>query len=290
VITRDGTAAGLGGADLWGAAPWVVDDGRAGDSGASSQLFCFPHAGGGPSFFRPWSAGLRPEIAVRRVLLPGREARLAEPPFRQIADLMDPLCAALEPRLDQPYALFGHSMGAAVAYEVARRLSGAGTAAPLCLFVSGRRAPGLAVNRRLLHTLPDEEFVAEVARLGGIPPEVLNEPDLLSMLAATLRADYELSETYQPLPAGRLDCPVVAYLSTSDPEVEYTQMLAWRGVTTGEFSVRVFHGDHFYLKAGRPDVLNAVREDLTRWTDLAPPSVVHLPEPEPDANDDERHD
>ena len=164
------------------AGPWVVNDGRAGDSGSSCQLFCFPHAGGGPSFFRPWSAGLRPEIAVRRVLLPGREGRLEEQPFRHIADLVDPLCAALEPLLEQPYALFGHSMGAAVAYEVGRRLSGAGMAGPRCLIVSGRKAPGHALNRRLLHGLPDEEFVREVARLNGIPPEVLSEPELLSML------------------------------------------------------------------------------------------------------------
>lgn len=108
------------------------------------------------------------------------------------------------------------------------------------------------------------------------------------MLAATLRADYELSETYQPLPGVRLDCPVVAYMGTSDPSAEYAQMLGWQEVTTGEFSLRAFSGDHFYLKAGRPDVLHAVREDLTRWTELAPPPV-HLPEPEPQADDDNRH-
>jgi medium-chain acyl-[acyl-carrier-protein] hydrolase len=101
-----------------------------------------------------------------------------------------------------------------------------------------------------------------VARLNGIPPEVLNEPELLSMLLPTLRADFELAETYQPLPGGRLGCPVVAYMSTSDPEVDYDEVLGWREVTTGEFTMRVFRGDHFYLKGGRPDVLNAVGEDL----------------------------
>lgn len=263
MITRGGTGTG----------PWFATDRRAGDAGSSCQLFCFPHAGGGPSFFRHWSAALRPEIAVRRVQLPGREERLEEPPFRNIADLVDPLCAALEPLLDQPYALFGHSMGAAVGYEVARRLSGAGMG-PVCLMVSGRKAPGLALNRRPLHGLPDEEFIREVARLNGIPREVLDEPELLSVLVPALRADYELSETYQPLPGGRLDCPVVAYLGTSDPEVEYTQMLAWREVTSGDFAVRVFRGDHFYLKGNRPDVLNAVREDLRVRAGLAPPPLV----------------
>jgi surfactin synthase thioesterase subunit len=237
---------------------WVVDDGH----DAARQLFCFAHAGGGPSFFRPWRAPLAPEIAVRRILLPGREWRLEESPFRHITELVGPLCAALEPYLDQPYALFGHSMGAVVAYEVARRLSGPSRSAPTCLIVSGRRAPGLASNRPQVSGLPDDEFLAEVRRLNGIPAEVLNEPELLDMLLPTLRADYELAETYQPLSGDRLDCPVVAYMSTADPEVDYAGVLRWREVTTGEFAVRVFRGDHFYLKGGRPDVLNAVRDDL----------------------------
>lgn len=263
-----GTDTQTGGSRLCPADPWVVNDGHAEDSGAARQLFCFPHAGGGPSFFRPWCAPLQPEIAIRRVLLPGREWRIEEPPFRHIADLVEPLCTALEPYLDQPYALFGHSMGAVVAYEVARRLSG--TASPSCLIVSGRRAPALAGNRRALSALPDDEFLTEVARLNGIPAEVLSEPELLDMLLPTLRADFELAETYQPLPGGRLDCPVVAYMSTSDPEVDYTEVLAWREVTTGRFRMRVFRGDHFYLKGCRPDVLNAVRED----SHLARPELV----------------
>jgi surfactin synthase thioesterase subunit len=257
------------GGRLAAASRWFVGDGRAGDSGAARNLFCFAHAGGGPSFFRPWQAGLAPEIAVRRVALPGREWRLDEPPFRHITDLIDPLCTALEPCLDQPYALFGHSMGAVVAYEVARRFSrpsGSSETAPACLIVSGRRAPGLATGRRRLSGLPDEEFVAEVGRLNGIPAEVLTEPELLEMLLPPLRADFELAETYQPLPGGRLSCPVAAYLSTADPEVEYGGVLGWRETTTGEFTVRVFSGDHFYLKGGRPDVLNAVRDDLLRET------------------------
>ena len=269
-MMRSGTDRRTAGRRLCPAGLWVVNDGRAEDSGAARQLFCFPHAGGGPSFFRPWCAPLQPEIAVRRVLLPGREWRLEEPPFRHIADLVEPLCAALEPYLDQPYALFGHSMGAVVAYEVARRFSGVGTAGPACLIVSGRRAPGLAGKRPRLSGLPDNEFLAEVARLNGIPAEVLSEPELLDMLLPTLRTDFELAETYQPLPGGRLDCPVVAYMSTSDPEVEYTEVLAWREVTTGRFRMRVFRGDHFYIKGGRPDVLNAVREDLL----LAMPELV----------------
>jgi medium-chain acyl-[acyl-carrier-protein] hydrolase len=248
---------------------WVVDDGPAEDPGATQQLLCFAHAGGGPSFFRPWCTPLASEIAVRRVLLPGREWRLEEQAFRHITELLGPLCAALEPYLDQPYALFGHSLGAVIAYEVARRFSGGPRAAPTCLIVSGRRAPRLGSNRQRLSELPDDEFLTEVGRLNGIPPEVLSEPELLEMLLPALRADYELAESYRPLPGDRLGCPVVAYVGTADPEVDYGGVLDWRETTTGEFTMRVFSGDHFYLKGGRPDVLNAVREDLLRERSLA---------------------
>lgn len=242
------------------ASRWVADDRPAEGLDAARQLFCFAHAGGGPAFFRQWRAELAPDIAVRRVLLPGRETWLEEP-FRHIKDLLAPLCAALEPSVARPYALFGHSLGAVVAFEVARWFSRSG-AGPECLIVSGRRAPALASSRRRLSELPDDEFVTEVGRLNGIPPEVLGEPELLEMLLPTLRADFELAETYKPLPGSRLECPVVAYLSTDDPVVDYDGVLRWREVTTGEFSLRIFRGDHFYLRAGWPDVLEAVRDDL----------------------------
>jgi surfactin synthase thioesterase subunit len=241
---------------------WVADDRRSGEPSGGIQLFCFAHAGGGPSLFRPWRDKLAPDSVVRPVQLPGRESRLDEPPLRRMADLIEPLCAALEPYLSEPYAVFGHSMGAIVAYEVARRFSAGAAPGPACLLVSGR-APRLPPGWRQLHALPDREFLAEVGRLNGIPPEVLGEPDLVSMLLPALRADYELSETYQPAAGASLRCPVTAYLSTSDPDVGEQEMLTWKEVTTGEFSMRVFTGDHFYLKGGRQDVLNAVREDLS---------------------------
>ncbi len=257
---------------------WVTGDSHAGDTVASQRLFCFAHAGGGPSFFRSWPAGLAPDISVSPVLLPGREMRLAEPPFRHIAELVEPLGLALEPFLDLPYAFFGHSLGAVIAYEVARWLSARSAMGPACLLVSGRLAPAAAPPRRQISALPDDQFVAQVQRLNGVPPEVLSEPELLGLLLPVLRADFEIAETYQPLPGGRLDCPVVAYLSTSDPDVGYAGVLGWREVTNDGFSVRVFRGDHFYVKGGRTDVLAAVREDLragtARLSSRTPQTVV----------------
>ncbi|GAA1809372.1 thioesterase [Planosporangium flavigriseum] len=246
------------------AARWLGSNWQDAADGATIALFCFSHAGGGSAFFRPWRAALAPAVDVRPVLLPGREWRLDEVPYRRMEDLVEPLCVALEPHVDRPYALFGHSMGAVIAYEVARRFTGAARRAPICLLVSGRQGPRAASSRRLLWELPDNEFVAGVGRLGGTPPEVLEHPELLEMFLPALRADFELSENYQPLPGHRLTCPVVAYMGTEDAEVEHSGLLRWYEETDGEFALRVFAGDHFYLRGGRPDVLSAVRQDLLR--------------------------
>ena len=260
--------------------PWIGGTGRTGAGDAPERLFCFPHAGGGPAFFRSWPSAFTPEIDVLPVQLPGREARLDESPYRRLGQLIDPLCAALEPYLDRPYALFGHSMGSLVAYEVARRFSEGAHPAPSCLVVSGRRGPRIPSHRRILHGLPDGEFLAEVVRLGGMPQEIVDTPDLMELLLPVLRADYELSETYRPssaawlgrgaapdaadpaTPGARLRCPVAAYMGAADPEVDHAGLRGWRRETTGEFVGRIFPGDHFYLRGGRPDVLRAVLADL----------------------------
>ena len=234
------------------------------------RLFCFAHAGGGPAFFRRWRAALAPEIDVRPVLLPGRESRIREAPARRIEQVLDPLCAALLPHLDRPYVLFGHSMGAVLAYEVGRRLARSRAShegfaeGPAAVLVSGRRAPRLPTSRRLFSTLPDAEFLREIGGLGGTPPEVLKESALLRALLPPLRADFELNEWYQPLPGPRLHCPVAAYMGAADPEVNHRELLGWHEETGGEFTMRVFDGDHFYLKDGRADVLAAVRQDVQR--------------------------
>jgi surfactin synthase thioesterase subunit len=132
----------------------------------------------------------------------------------------------------------------------------------------GVRTPGprLLGDRRLFAALPDDEFIVEVGRLNGMPPEVLAEPDLVSMLLPALRADFELAETYRPLPGRRLSCPIAAYMGTTDPEIDHAGLMAWQDETAGEFTKRVFPGDHFYLKTDRASVLTAVRQDVRRAT------------------------
>ena len=243
---------------------WVA--GPPGETAAHAgiRLFCFAHAGGGPSFFRAWRQALAPAVDVRPVLLPGRESRVRELPYRRMEQLLDPLCAALIPYLDRPYALFGHSMGSIIGYEVARRLAAGAVRPPTCLLVSGRRAPARPARRRKFSTLTEPEFLAAIAALNGTPPEVLSQPQLLQLLLPTLRADFELNETYQPASGPPLGCPLTAYMGLDDPEVNPPELLAWHTETSAEFTLRTFPGDHFYLRAGRPDVLSAIRQDLSR--------------------------
>ncbi|NUR63037.1 MAG: thioesterase [Catenulispora sp.] len=227
---------------------------------APLRLFCFPHAGGGAGFFRPWRLALQPDVEVCAVVLPGREGRLRETPYVRMTHLLGPLTEALADHIDRPYAILGHSTGAAVGFEAARRLSVLASA-PRCLVVSGRRAPGPpeAVPRYLL---PDEQFLDQVAALGGTPPELLARPDLLDLFLPSLRADFELNETYAQLPGDPLPCPVVAMAGEDDPEVSAEQMVAWRRFGTGPFALHVFPGDHFFLSGAPAAAVRVVRAAL----------------------------
>ncbi|MGV9767015.1 thioesterase II family protein [Micromonospora tulbaghiae] len=231
------------------------------DPDAPMLLYCVPHAGGGGSFFRPWRAVLEPYLGVCPVVLPGRESRLSEPPYTSIEHVVPPLAAAISAHADRPYALFGHSMGAVVAYETARRLS-AGPGGPARLFVSGRRAPHLPARRPDRHTLGADEFLPAVAALGGTPDEVLRRHDLMALFLPGLRADFAVNETYRQLPGPPLRCPVSAFTGDADPEVDVVEMRSWAEVTSAGFSLRVFSGGHFYLAGPPAELAEALLADL----------------------------
>lgn len=240
--------------------PWLAS--WVGAFGARVRLFCLPPAGGGPMFYATWRRAIGPDIQVCPVVLPGHEMRAAEPPIRRMAELVPPLAEALAPYAERPYALFGHSLGSVVAYELSRALLGLGAAPPACLLASGRVPPHLLRDQQPVHRLPDDEFLAAMARLGGIPDEVIADPELTAFFLPVLRADVELDETYEPLPGRRPAFPVYGFVGRDDGLVDAAEMRRWAEVTEGPFALRLFEGGHFYLKDDETGFLAEVRTAL----------------------------
>lgn len=231
---------------------------------ARIRLFCFPYAGGGASVFRGWSAAAPPEIHVLPVHVPGRGNRFVEPALTRCDDLVEQLAGELEPFLDAPFAFFGHSMGAMVAFELTRRLRALGKPLPEHLLVSGRRAPQRPSDRRPLHALPEGEFRDELRSLNGTPEEILEHPELMELFAPILRADFELCETYAFRDDAPLDIPFSVFGGLEDPDVGRDDLMAWKDHTRGPFKLRMFPGGHFFLNGARQQLVHAVSEDLMR--------------------------
>ncbi|MEM7582906.1 MAG: alpha/beta fold hydrolase [Acidobacteriota bacterium] len=228
---------------------------------ARMRLFCLPFAGGGAITYRDWPNEMPAEVEVMPIQLPGRERRLREAAYTRMEPLVDALDAALAPYLDKPFAIFGHSMGAAIGHEWTRRLKQAHGLAPVSLLVSARRAPHISSEDKY-YLLPDGEFREHLREMNGTPGEVLANPELMELLLPLLRADFELNDTHEPALQPLLDCPVSVYGGLEDAEISRSDLTAWEDTTTGSYRLRMFEGDHFFLNAGRAAVLEAVVEDL----------------------------
>lgn len=234
------------------------------DPAARLRLFCLPYAGGGGSIFRQWPPRLAGLAEVCPILLPGREARFREPAHTR----MEPLVAALEqgiaPHLDKPFAFFGHSMGALIAFDLCRRLQQGRGVSPVCLFVSGSRPPHATWAEASVHSLADRDFLACVHdRYHAIPDAVRDNAELAQIVLPALRADFELLETYQCEEPGRLPCPLVAYGGRQDDTVTPTELESWSRYTDRSFRCRVLPGDHFFLRTAEADLLADLASQLS---------------------------
>ena len=229
---------------------------------ARLRLFCLPFAGGGALFYRSWPAELPNSIEVCSVQLPGRERRLREKPIRRLEVLVHALAEALSGELATPFMLFGHSMGALLCFELARKFRRDKSPEPVHLFLSGRIAPHLPDPRPPIHRLPEQEFVRELQRLGGTPREVLESSELMEMMIPMLRADFEIYETYTHQPEPPLSCPISAYGGLQDPDHDRQGIEAWRQHTHGSFHLQMFPGAHFFLQTARRQFRLALRRDI----------------------------
>ena len=233
---------------------WVATQRR--DTEARLRLFCLPHAGAGTAMFNLWRRSLPDFVEVCPILLPGREARLSEDSFTDSNTLIEQVTSGVAAYLDRPYAIFGHSMGSLLAFELAHSLRAHGFREASHLFLSGRNAPHLYLGQTRLHQLPDEEFLAELdARYGGLPQEILTDPELLELYLPILRADLTLLETHFHRDRHPLPCPISAFAGKQDKNVSLVGLEAWSQHTAGPFESEWFDGGHFYLTGASKAIL-----------------------------------
>ncbi len=228
------------------------------------RLFCFPFAGGGTLSYRSWTEALKPLAVVCPASLPGREARLNEPAIDRMETLLDALEREIEPYLGTPFAFYGHSMGAIIAFELVRRLSKNGRPLPLALFVSGARAPQFRLGHQPPPEPSDTELLEQLRKLDGMPREILENPALLAVAIPALRADTRLYRNYVYYPGSPLPVPVYAYGGSADPNVQRFHIEAWKQQTTGQFTCREFAGGHFFIQSAQKEFLKSLKSDIAQ--------------------------
>lgn len=231
-----------------------------GGAGSRMRLFCFAYAGGGPSAFFKWVKAFPSHIAVCPVLLPGRETAIGQPPISDMDLLLGSLADAMTSALDRPYAFFGYSLGAKLAYGLTHRLAQLDRRPPSLLTVAANRAPTSKPHRPGAHLLPEPEFIAYLRELGGTPGEVLANRALLDLMLPALRADFALVE--QPMPPEPVGCPIVACGGTEDAVASPAELFAWSRFTRGRFTLRAFPGGHFFLREQMQGLMASVIGDL----------------------------
>lgn len=235
------------------------------DAHAKLRLFCLPYAGGGASIYRGWENYLPPGVEVWPVQPPGRGSRFKEPAIPSMDGLVEAVATAMEPFLDRPVALFGHSVGAMASFELAHLMANRFGVGISHLFVSGARAPQLSRNRKRIHDLPEEEFITELKTLNGTPPEVLENPELMRMISTTLRADFAIAETYRATTdRPPLNCPISVFGGVDDTLVLREDLEQWNVHTTGSFDLWQLPGDHFFIHTCDALIQRILSRELTR--------------------------
>ena len=175
---------------------------------------------------------------------------------------MEALAEAIRPWLNIPFAFFGHSMGALIAFELTRRLRQQYGCEPEWLFVSGRRAPQMAKGDPITYNLPRDELIAELRQINGTPQEVLEHEELMELMLPLLRADFQLTQTYEYVADVPVRCPITVYGGLEDYEVGRDVLLPWREQTSFRFGLHMLPGDHFFLRSSQSLLLSLLTREL----------------------------
>ena len=240
---------------------WLV---RLQDGPRRLRLYCFSYAGGNAFLFLPWQAALNPAIEVCAVQLPGRGARLQEPPYSSLPLLIENLAGVISRQDPLPFAFFGHSLGALIAFELARYCDRHDLPLPLHLFPSGCDAPQYRSSGRRLHELDDRALIDALKEYNGTPQEVLENRELMELAIPTLRADFALAEKYKYQPGPALTIPITVLAGNRDDQIFAEQVQDWRKETTSTCSVKWFEGDHFFINSDRDNVVQFLNAKLAQ--------------------------
>lgn len=240
--------------------PWIVCTHAR--PAARLRLFCIPHAGTGASVFNRWVESFPAEIEVNAVQLPGHETRISETPFTRLGPLLTALGEAMLDRLDRPFALFGHSMGALVGFELTRLLRRDFRLSPTHLFLSGLRPVHLPDTDPPLHTLDADAALRELSTQYGAPATLLEDPELQRLMLPLIRADFEVCETYEYRHEEPLDCPVSVFGGTRDPRVSHRDLIEWQRHASTPITLRLIDGGHSLMESAAAEVAAGVLEQL----------------------------
>jgi medium-chain acyl-[acyl-carrier-protein] hydrolase len=226
------------------------------------KMFCFPYAGGTALIFKKWRDFLPPTVQVIPVELPGRGVRLQDPPFVSLPVMIEELEGVIWPLLGKPFVFFGHSMGAIIAFELARSLRRRYGHEPQALFVAGRRAPQVPNDEPITYNLSHNEFIEELIQLNGTPREVIEHAELMELMIPLLRADFELVQTYEYLAETPLRCPIIVYGGLQDVETPRDKLLPWKELTSSRFALNMLPGDHFFIRSSQTQLLRLLAREL----------------------------
>jgi len=252
--------------------PWLSQPYPKPDS--ALRIVCFAYAGGSASVYRPWASLLPPDVELLAVQLPGREGRFVEPCLTRLDDVLDRLLPVLRPWLDRPFVLFGHSLGALLAFETARALRRARWPQPGRLIVSGRIPPQMPMTRRAFHDLPDAELLREVRRFNSASTSLLDDPGMASLALPILRGDFALHDTYSYREEPPLDIPFSVFGGVADDTTAVDKLKGWQVQSTRRITVNLFPGDHFFIESARNDVLSVLGQLLTALVEQSEPVLT----------------
>jgi medium-chain acyl-[acyl-carrier-protein] hydrolase len=231
---------------------------------AELRLFCLPYAGGSAMIFRTWHNSLPPTIEVCPIELPGRGRQIKLPLYTEMQPLVREIAQNLIPYLDKPFAIFGHSMGGLVSFELTRLLRSEYNLTPLHLFISARNAPQVTPTKRKIYNLPDAEFWQEIRNYNGTPDDVMENQEMIQIFLPILRADFTVLDTYVYTHQPPFNIPISVFGGLQDTEFIDYELEAWQEQTLANFSLHKLEGNHFFIRSHEKLLLKTIYQQIQK--------------------------